>query len=447
MSNQPQVKPDHMLRRMVLSFVIVACSLQAGCAARQLMPTPNLYVNAPVDPFAKVVPAYQTNEVNVLYATDRLPVQTDEGNLEYGYGRSASLAFGSCVVEIGQGVTWEELVQSSRVRNRTIALPLKMVSITEQARFPDTPIPRVMVGDLIEQDPVIKSRQDDVAELLRSEVSTRLAKTSTKEAFIFVHGYNNSFADAAFVIAELWHFLGREGVPIIYTWPAGHGGLLRGYFYDRESGEFTIFHFKQFLRTLASCNELEKIHVIAHSRGTDVASSAIRELVIEARAAGLDPRRKLKIGNFVLAAPDLDGEVVTQRLTAERIGDGAERLTVYVSQTDKAIGLANWLFSSIRRLGQVRLEDLSERQRKGLKTQSKAHFVSANVKSDGSGHGYFHTNSAASSDLILLLRDNLDPGAANGRPLIKLQHGFWELTDDYPNSASHEYNHNSDTKP
>ena len=55
-----------MLRRTALSFVIVAGSMLAGCSDRQWMPTPNLYVNSPVDPFADVIPAYQTNEVNVL---------------------------------------------------------------------------------------------------------------------------------------------------------------------------------------------------------------------------------------------------------------------------------------------------------------------------------------------------------------------------------------------
>ena len=42
------------------------------------------------------------------------------------------------------------------------------------------------------------------------------------------------------VIAELWHFLGRQGVPILYTWPAGFGGL-RGYTRDRESGSSPSF--------------------------------------------------------------------------------------------------------------------------------------------------------------------------------------------------------------
>ena len=149
------------------------------------------------------------------------------------------------------------------------------------------------------------------------------------------------------VIAELWHFLGRQGVPILYTWPAGSGGGLRGYTHDRESGEFTIFHLKQFLRLLAATPELEELHLIAHSRGTDVLTSAVRELYIETRAAGHDFRTVYRIKNVVLAAADLDLEVVSQRLAAEYVGLGTERTTIYVSDVDRAIGFSNLLFTSL----------------------------------------------------------------------------------------------------
>ena len=104
----------------------------------------------------------------------------------------------------------------------------------------------------------------------------------------------------------------------MYTWPAGRSGLLKGYTYDRESGEFTIYHLKQFIRILASTPALARIHMIAHSRGTDIAASALRELFIEAKAAGIDPQKKFKIANLVLVAPDLDLDVVIQRFGAER---------------------------------------------------------------------------------------------------------------------------------
>ena len=71
-------------------------------------------------------------------------------------------------------------------------------------------------------------------------------------------------------MAELWHFLGRIGVPIIYTWPAGYPGLF-GYTYDRESSEFTVNHFRELLTLMAGFPEIEKINLIAHSRGTDIA--------------------------------------------------------------------------------------------------------------------------------------------------------------------------------
>jgi hypothetical protein len=44
----------------------------AACS-RQLMPTPNLCADSDVNPFSLVAPAHQSNEVNLLYATDREP--------------------------------------------------------------------------------------------------------------------------------------------------------------------------------------------------------------------------------------------------------------------------------------------------------------------------------------------------------------------------------------
>ncbi|QQO54308.1 MAG: alpha/beta hydrolase [Thiohalocapsa sp. PB-PSB1] len=34
-----------------------------------------------------------------------------------------------------------------------------------------------------------------------------------------MHGVATGFDDAVLDLASIWHFLGREGVPIAYTWP------------------------------------------------------------------------------------------------------------------------------------------------------------------------------------------------------------------------------------
>ena len=269
------------------------------------------------------------------------------GLLAYGYGRSFSLAVGSCVVDIGQDVAWDTLVQQSQQAERTQPLPLRISAMTEQVRFPATPLPFVLQDGQPTVAPAVQEAYEHAAEQVRQDLRQRLALTSRKVAYVYVHGFNNTFEDGVLVVAEFWHFLGRQGVPILYTWPAGSGSGLRGYTHDRESGEFTIFHLKQFLRLLASIPELEELNLIAHSRGTDVLTSALRELYIETRAAGKDFRTVYRIKNVVLAAADLDMEVVTQRVAAEYVGLGVERTTIYVSPVDKALGFSSLLFTSL----------------------------------------------------------------------------------------------------
>lgn len=421
-----------MAKRALEISVILSLVLLAACqSAPRLSRTPYILADAVADPFKWVVTEQQSNVVDILYVTDRKSEVSKKGVTSYGHSRSKSLAFGSCSVEIGKSVPWQELIEQSTTLRRTVSLPLAVTNIQEQGRFPESPLPIVHSGAGVTDNPEAVLQQDITADALQCEIMGRLHVSPRKEAYVFVHGYNNSFSDAAFVMAEIWHFLGRQGVPIIYTWPAGIGGM-RGYTYDRESGEFTNYHFKQFLKILAATPGLEKIHLIAHSRGTDVTATALRELFLEANAAGKDPMEVYKIANLILAAPDMDMEVVTQRIMAERVPLHVGRTTVYVSAYDRALGFADWLFVGVRRLGQLRLTDLSDAMKANMKNVQNLDLINVAAKTDFIGHGYFHTNPSVSADLVLILRDNLDAGAANGRPLTEIAPHFWELYPGYP---------------
>ena len=398
------------------------------------MPTPNLHVTAEADPFACVPPALRSSRIDVLYVTDRRP-RDHKNQVKYGPQRSDSMAFGSCIVQIGDSVSWEDLVRASRTKKRSRALPLRVQAVEEQARFPATPLPVAIKDGVLIDDPETRVRQQEVEARFQAELRRRLRTVARKEAFVFVHGHNNSFEDACMVIAELWHFLGRQGVPIAYTWPAGQGGML-GYLFDRESGEFTIYHLKQFLRLLDSCPELKRTHIIAHSRGTDVTLTAAREMVIESRGVQDHKHVQTKLDNLVLAAPDLDVQVLQQRVVAERILRDVGKVTIYVSERDRAIGLAEWMFSSIRRLGQLQFADLTEAEKQMMSHVDWGQVVDVKVRTDFIGHSYFHTSPAVSSDLILILRDDRDPGAAHGRPLIPISNNYWELPEGYPTLAA-----------
>jgi len=420
--------------------LLVAMVLLPACHSRgrMLMSRPNLYADSPAGPFAQVPPELRGNRIDVFYVTDRQPKPSADGTVQYTSDRSDSMAFGSCLVEIGNDLSWEKVVAQSLQSPRLKPLFLSIERVEEHGRFPATPTPLVRGDAGLIDDPDWIARRDAVTEQFRAEVGKRLAATPRKEVFVFIHGYNNRLSDGAFVMAELWHFMGREGVPVIFSWPAGSAGLLLGYTHDRESGEFAVFHLKEFLRLLASCPELEKIHILMHSRGTDVGLSALRELIIETHGAGRDPRVALKFGRVVLAAPDLDLEVASQRVAAERVPLGVERMTVYVSHTDRMVGLAALLFTSARRVGQMTLQDMMPRRAVDPKAVPQVTIVEARVKTDWKGHSYFRTNPSASSDVILTLRDGKRPGAENGRPLIEVDPSmnYWLLRDGYPAANS-----------
>jgi esterase/lipase superfamily enzyme len=251
-----------------------------GCAgARAMMPTPNVHLDPQRDFYGGLDRELQTTEVPLFYVTDRAPEPDRDGKLRYGYERSASLGFGSAAVDLGVDITWEDLLEASRTQRRLKPVKLELRDVTEIARGPNIPLPFREVEGRIVEEPGLAAQRAQSKEAFRRVLVRQLELTPRKEIFVFVHGHHNSFADASFAMAELWHFLGRVGVPIVYTWPAGYPGL-SGYTYDRESSEFTIYHLRSFLDLIASYPEVERIHLIAHSRGTDVAVAAVRELTI-----------------------------------------------------------------------------------------------------------------------------------------------------------------------
>jgi len=423
-------------------FIISTTLLLAACSGpRVMMPTPNEALDDDTSAYQALHPDLKSTQVPVFYVTDRVPEKDDKGNLVYGYQRSPSLAFGTTVVDIGEDMSWDDLLVQSRTNKRGEKIKMTRGEITEIVRGPNSPIPYQEVDGKIVEDPEYFAMRQAAAEVFRKAIVKHLALTPRKEVFIFVHGFHNSFDDAAFTMAELWHFLGRYGVPIVYTWPAGHPGIF-GYTYDRESSEFTTFHLREIIQFIATFPEVEKINLIAHSRGTDVAVTALRELTIEVRAKGLDPKKELKIHNFVLAAPDLDVQVAEQRLIGDYMAWSADRFTIYTSPADRAIGWSNKLFASPKgRIGNLSVEDMTDEARTVMERSNSnlyiINFMSSTDKSDSNadsfGHSYFRNAPTVSSDLILMLRDDLDPGPP-GRPLEHLGGYFWRVPPGYPAS-------------
>ncbi|WP_455289372.1 alpha/beta hydrolase [Cupriavidus necator] len=425
--------------------MLVAIVLVTGCSTVvPLMPTPTVYLGQSAKPLFLDIPADSKKpSIDLLYITDRAP-GTEADKLPYSADRSRSMAFGSVTVGFGEGIDWSTLVAQSTVSKRSVPLELTLGPTTELGRFPPIAYDLAVTPEGVTRAPAVVEAHEKAAAKLQAEVTRRLAAAPRKEVVLFVHGYHNTFQDASLTMGELCHFLGREFVCAIFTWPAGGSrGLFFGYNVDRESGEFAVHHLKQAIRIIADTPGVERIHLLAHSRGTDVLISALRELNIEAYVTGtlLEPR--FKIRNVVLMSPDLDFDVAAAKIfgifSDPDIPYGKApdpwvvfptskfRLTVYTSTGDKALGVAEYLMGSLRRLGRLDETKLSKEQLAASPPLAGfAAFVQVTNRSGFIGHSYFLSDPAVSSDLVAVVRYGLRPGDP-GRPLEEISRPYWKI--------------------
>jgi esterase/lipase superfamily enzyme len=286
---------------------------------------------------------------------------------------------------------------------------------------------------------------DEAKQQLQAEIAKRLAVARRKEVVLYVHGYHTSFEKAALQAGELCHFLGRDFVCGLFTWPArGRRGVLFDYGFDRESSESALEDLLKAIRIVGRSPGVERVHLIAHSRGTDTVTSALAALSVEAYGLRSSPDREFRIGNVVLVAPDLDGDVALTKIFKVfsdpdlPFGGSASpgalippapglKVTLYVSQDDKALATASWLMGSIARLGRVDSTMLNADQIAAIAALGVVDIIKVQGKTDFFGHGYLASNPHVSADLIAMLRYDLRPNEP-GRPLEHVTGSFWQVT-------------------
>ncbi len=417
-----------------------------GCASgTPLMPAPRIYTgDAPRPLFTSVDPAAQPAAIDLLYVTNRAPSSQQDASLPYGSERSQSLAFGSVKVEVDPELDGEAFAAESVRAERDTEIEVTLGEAKELGRFPPIPYAvEVTETGLRRASPVMDVHEKAAADL-RAEAIRRLAQVPRKELVLYVHGYANTFEDAALTMGEICHFLGREFLCAIFSWPAaGDAGLLAGYEVDYESSAFSVQHLKQSLRLLTEIPGLERVHLLAHSRGTGLLSSALRELGIEAYVAGDSLAARYKVKNIVLAAPDMDVQVAGAKIFGIASDPGMPfggapnprgefppmdlRVTVYASKGDKALSASELIFGSALRLGRADVDEFTPQQAAQAARQAfLVDIVEVRHTPGLIGHSYFKDDPDASADLISVIRYGLAPGEP-GRPLKRVQPPFWRV--------------------
>jgi esterase/lipase superfamily enzyme len=425
--------------------IAVTALVLTGCAtSHTLMPTPAVYAGANARPLFSDTPiGRRPTALDLLFITDRAPARGAD-DLPYTAGRSRSMAFGSVMIEFGRDVTWDVLVRESTATERATPLQLGLGRTEEKGRFPPVPYELAAVPQGMVRQPAVVEAYEKAKRQLQAEIARRISSARRKEVVLFVNGYNTSFEDAALTMGELCHFLGREFVCGIFTWPAGgRAGILFGYEVDRESAEYATEDLVKAIRIIAGTPGVERVHLLAHSRGAATLASALAALSAEAYMLQSSPSRAFHIGNVVFVAPDIDADVALTKIFrvfsdpdlpfGGKPKPGAVippspglEVTLYVSPDDKALATAGWLVGSIARLGRIDTTLFTPDQIEAIGKLGAVNIIQVRGTTDFFGHSYLTSNPQVSADIIAMLRYGLRPNEP-GRPLEQIIGPFWRV--------------------
>ena len=302
--------------------------------------------------------------VKVFYGTNRTPTGNIKPALFYGNVRG-DLQYGYLNVTIPKIHKEAELETQPRWAEYTFAVD----QASARRRY-------------VLLDQVTPLAKGDFVRELRQQIKD----SPSKDLFVFVHGYNNTFEDAARRAAQMAYDLDFDGTPVLYSWPSR--GSTMAYFADEATVQISGEKMAEFLDTVVTQSGAGRIHVLAHSMGNRALIEALKTFL-----ANRAPENRQRVfGQIVFTAPDVDKDYFIDAIKSLR--GAADRVTLYASSNDYALRSSQF-FHDAPRAGTagdfiIKLA--------GLDTID----MSA-VPADALGHSYFAANSGAIYDIFRLL--------------------------------------------
>lgn len=429
MMNRNMPASNDIVMVVARGLLIVVVIGLAACASDMpykinLMPAPDIYDQGAIDPFVDKSFVETIPYSGMLYATDRQPASEKDSDPYYLNKRGHLLRLGVAQVKLNvKGMTWEEARRITLLKNRTEKYPLQVAKVEEFGVLYDS-------YSLFDDPKLSDSNSRQPAEHFAKIVNEKLDHSKRKDIYIYIHGYKVNFENPMLVASELWHFLGYDGVFIAYAWPSTPKRL--AYFSDLETAHCSGRNLRTLLYYLARETKAERIHIVSYSAGTRVVFTALAQLALLHKDSDKATfQKKLHIGHVIMVGSDLDRDIM-----GGYILDGLLKvpayLTVYLSETDKALGVSSWLFGR-KRLGQIRRElPQNSMVAEFLRNTSDLIVIDVTDAEDaaaGNGHAYFRQSPWASSDILMTLMHYLSP---EQRGLVRTEEWpIWSFPPDY----------------
>lgn len=322
-------------------------------------------------------------KIKLFYGTNRNPTGNEGKKQIYG-GQQGELECGICEVSIPKGHIQGEMERPEDFWIIKFLENADMHVMVQSIRPMDEPSFMQLFGETIKSTP-------------------------KKNALLFIHGYNNSFEDAARRTAQIAWDLQFDGFPGFFSWPSA--ARKREYFSDEASARSSMPAMVEFLEKLILEPQLEQLHIIAHSMGTLITTLSLNEL----RDGGTVDTVIHKIQQLILGAADIDQTEFRNNILPKFKNIGLRR-TLYTSDHDIAMKA-----SSKFRIGRLRLGQIAESM---FLDQDIDTIEASNIVSDSS-HGYLFESETLLSDLFYLINENLSPSQRRLREIKKDPLRYW----------------------
>ena len=284
-------RPDRHPRFAALAL-LCTLALAAGCQPRLMRP-PVMFSDTAADPFAQLPAEARRTQATLFYATNRQAVPQGKGKtskpLAYGTQRAGALTLGRIDTHIGEDLTWDQLEATSRDDGKRQRPELHLGDPDPYGLLLTTAPPRLVRRQTGENPEDLETRfipRNDpgrAAFRFADQLNAEMDATGHHEIYVYVHGYFNDFTDSLETAASLHHYNGRRGAVVAFAWPSRKH--LLDYFADRESAQYSASDLRQLLVFLSNHTQAQRIHLIAHSMGTFLTSSTLRELRLSALIA------------------------------------------------------------------------------------------------------------------------------------------------------------------
>jgi esterase/lipase superfamily enzyme len=175
-------------------------------------------------------------------------------------------------------------------------------------------------------------------EAFKARLQKTVGASKNKTAILYVHGYHNDFRDATFRAAQIAYDVAMpdfEVVPMVFSWPSDPGIIGLDYKDAQTRSERAAKDLVGFLKEIAATTDIDTVHIIAHSMGSQVLVRAMQDLSAQQNTAVAAVLPSPKFQRIIFAAAD-----VTPSLFRDVIAPVVRRqqsVTSYVTSVDKAL--------------------------------------------------------------------------------------------------------------